>query len=47
MRWTCESCKWWDDGYCCLDMTYTKEDDYCDKWGDAYDDDDGSSVREV
>ena len=36
-RWTCESCEFWDDGYCCVKMRWKQEDDYCDKWSDRYD----------
>lgn len=35
--WTCESCEFWDDGYCCVKMRWKQEDDYCDKWSDRYD----------
>lgn len=36
-KWTCESCEFWDDGYCCVKMHWKQDDDYCDKWSDRYD----------
>lgn len=37
MKWTCETCEHWDDGYCCIRKQWTDEDEYCEKWSDAYD----------
>lgn len=37
MKWTCETCEHWDDGYCREKQKWTNEDDSCEKWSDAYD----------
>ena len=36
-KWTCETCEHWDDGYCCVRQRWCEDDDYCDRWSDAYD----------